>query len=139
MATFFTVLIAVVCLLLILVVLVQNPKGGGLASGFSGANQIGGVKRTTDFLEKSTWTLVIVLMLLSIASSSFMKKEQVATGNQNQGGELEELMESQPTQTPQQPGQPQQQPQQQQQQQAPAENGSGEDLPIFDDEEEDQE
>ena len=43
--------------LLALVVLAQNPKGGGLAAGFTGAQQIGGVQRTADFLEKGTWTL----------------------------------------------------------------------------------
>ena len=112
MITILTILITIVCVLLTLVVLVQNPKGGGLASGFSSANQIGGVKRTADFLEKSTWTLVIVLMLLSVASSSFMQRgDQV---EQRRDSELEELMESAPRQQQQQgqpqPGQPQELP-----------------------------
>ncbi len=68
--SFITVLIIIVGLLLGLVVLVQNPKGGGLASGFSGANQFGGVQRTNEFLDKSTWTLVIALFALCILSSS---------------------------------------------------------------------
>lgn len=63
------VLIIIVCLFLALVVLIQNPKGGGLDSSFSSANQIGGVKRTADFLEKSTWSLVIVLFVLCLASA----------------------------------------------------------------------
>src|SRR5688572_29439220 len=56
------ILIIVVAALLSLVVLAQNPKGGGLAQGFTGASQIGGVQRTADFLEKSTWTLAAALM-----------------------------------------------------------------------------
>ena len=53
-----------------LVVLVQNPKGGGLSSTFGGGgNQIMGAKKTTDFLEKATWTLAIVLISLSLLSN----------------------------------------------------------------------
>ena len=62
--TIFLVLIIVVCLLLILVIMVQNPKGGGLSSSFGGGgNQVaGGVKKTGDFLDKSTWTLAKVYL-----------------------------------------------------------------------------
>ena len=55
--------------LMCFIVLIQNSKGGGLASGFSSSNQIMGVRKTTDFLEKATWTLgtvIVVLILLSI-------------------------------------------------------------------------
>ena len=71
MSTFsiFITLILVVCFLLILVVMVQNPKGGGLSSSFGGGGQqLGGVQKTTDFLDRSTWilaTLLLVLILLS--------------------------------------------------------------------------
>ncbi|MDG1381218.1 MAG: preprotein translocase subunit SecG, partial [Flavobacteriales bacterium] len=51
------VLILIIAILLGAVILVQNPKGTGLASGFEAAGKIGGVQRTTDFLEKSTWYL----------------------------------------------------------------------------------
>lgn len=61
-----SVLILITCVLLTLVVLVQNSKGGGLASNFAGSNQYMGVRKTADFLEKSTWTLAIVLLLLSL-------------------------------------------------------------------------
>ncbi len=64
-----SVLVLITCILLILIVLVQNSKGGGLASNFSSNNQIMGVRKTTDFLEKSTWTLAIVLLLLSLTST----------------------------------------------------------------------
>ena len=53
-------------ILLILIVAIQNPKGGGLASNFSSSNQYMGVRKTADFLEKSTWTLAIVLLVLSL-------------------------------------------------------------------------
>ncbi len=66
---FVYILIIVVAALLALVVLAQNPKGGGLAAGFTGASQIGGVQRTADFLEKSTWTLAAALMVLCLVNS----------------------------------------------------------------------
>jgi preprotein translocase subunit SecG len=65
---FVSVLILIVCVLLTLVVLVQNSKGGGLASNFSSSNQIMGVRKTTDFLEKATWTLAVALLVLSMVS-----------------------------------------------------------------------
>lgn len=74
MELLFTILIFITCILLILVVLVQNPKGGGLSSAFGGSNQqiLGGVKKTTDFLDRSTWTLSIVLLALVLASNLFL-------------------------------------------------------------------
>jgi len=63
-----TILIFITCFLLALVVLVQNPKGGGLASSFSSSNQFMGVRKTADFLEKATWTLAVVLLVLSLSS-----------------------------------------------------------------------
>jgi len=89
--SFITVLIIIVGVLLGLVVLVQNPKGGGLASGFSGANQFGGVQRTNDFLDKSTWTLVIALFVLSVFSSSLTSS--VSTISEDGGSEFQELVE----------------------------------------------
>jgi preprotein translocase subunit SecG len=65
----FLVLITVVCFLLIVVIMVQNPKGGGLSSTFGNSQQMGGVQKTTDFLDKSTWTLGIVLIALILFSS----------------------------------------------------------------------
>lgn len=65
---FVSVLILITCVLLILVVLVQNSKGGGLASNFAGSNQFMGVRKTADFLEKTTWTLAITLLILSMVS-----------------------------------------------------------------------
>ncbi|MGQ9846710.1 MAG: preprotein translocase subunit SecG [Bacteroidales bacterium] len=64
-----TVLIFIVSILIILVVLVQNSKGGGLAANFGVSSQIMGVRRTADFLEKATWTLALALLILSIVAS----------------------------------------------------------------------
>ncbi|HMT29302.1 MAG TPA: preprotein translocase subunit SecG [Bacteroidia bacterium] len=76
MYTAITVFIMIICLLLALVVLVQNSKGGGLASGFSSSNQIMGVRKTTDVLERLTWGLVIALMVFSVAGTMLMPKTQ---------------------------------------------------------------
>lgn len=72
--TIVTPLIILISLLLILVVLVQNSKGGGLSSAFAASNQVMGVRKTTDFLEKATWTLAVLLVVLSLASSAIGNK-----------------------------------------------------------------
>ncbi|MEP6931022.1 MAG: preprotein translocase subunit SecG [Flavobacterium sp.] len=71
MSTFsiFLVLMTIVCFLLIVVIMVQNPKGGGLSSTISGTQMLGGVQKTTDFLDKSTWTLATILIVLILLSS----------------------------------------------------------------------
>lgn len=60
------ILIIIASILLTLIVLVQNSKGGGLAAGFQSSNQIMGVRKTTDFLEKATWGLAAFVIVLSI-------------------------------------------------------------------------
>ncbi len=81
MSSLISILIIVVCILLILVVLVQNSKGGGLASSFASSNQVMGVRKTGDFLEKATWTLAASLLVLSVISTSFTKtSDGVTTG-----------------------------------------------------------
>jgi preprotein translocase subunit SecG len=65
---FISVLILITCFLLGLIVLIQNSKGGGLASDFQSSNQVMGVRKTADFLEKATWTLAIVLLVFSLLS-----------------------------------------------------------------------
>lgn len=72
MEVFLTVLIIIVSIVMALFVLIQNPKGGGLASGFTGGNQIGGVQKTADFLEKGSWAMMVVLFVLCIISASFL-------------------------------------------------------------------
>lgn len=66
MTTLFIVLIILVSVILAFFVLIQNPKGGGLSSGFAGGSNLMGVQRTGDFLEKGTWTLAIVLIVLCL-------------------------------------------------------------------------
>lgn len=68
----FLALITIVCFLLIVVIMVQNPKGGGLSSTLGGSQMLGGVQKTTDFLDKSTWTLgTILIVLIMLSSLSF--------------------------------------------------------------------
>ena len=69
MYTLISILIVAVCVLLILIVLVQNSKGGGLAANFSASNQIMGVRKTADFLEKATWTLAGSLVFLCLLAA----------------------------------------------------------------------
>ncbi len=69
-----SILILIVSVLMALVVLVQNSKGGGLASNFSASNQFMGVRQTADFLEKATWTMAIALLVLSLAASVAIPK-----------------------------------------------------------------
>lgn len=76
-----TVLVILVSVLLVLIVLVQNSKGGGLASNFSGSNQVMGVRKTTDFLEKSTWTLAGALLLLSFFSVMALPRTDMQSGS----------------------------------------------------------
>ena len=66
----FVALIIIVCFLLVLVIMVQNPKGGGLSSSFGGGTQqLGGVQKTSDFLDRSTWILATLLLVLIFVSN----------------------------------------------------------------------
>jgi preprotein translocase subunit SecG len=71
MYVFLTILILIAAILMILIVLVQKSKGGGLAAGFSSSNQIMGVRKTTDFLEKTTWILAATIIILSIFTAKY--------------------------------------------------------------------
>jgi preprotein translocase subunit SecG len=79
MEIFLIVLIIITCALLVLVVLAQNPKGGGLASNFGGAgsSQLMGVKKTGDLLERLTWGFAIALIILSLSVTLIMKPAEV--------------------------------------------------------------
>lgn len=67
--TIFLVLITIVSILLIIVIMIQNPKGGGLDSSLGGSTSIGGVQNTNKFLDKSTWTLAAALVILILVST----------------------------------------------------------------------
>lgn len=81
--TLFLVLIMIVAFLLILIIMVQNPKGGGLSSSFGGGGtqSLGGVQNTTSFLDKSTWTLSIVLLALILLSNFAAPKANAVDTN----------------------------------------------------------
>lgn len=81
MSTFIIILIIIVSLLLGLIVLIQNPKGGGLASGFAGGANLMGVQRTGDFLEKGTWALAITLMVLCLGLNILGPSSGSSSGN----------------------------------------------------------
>ena len=86
MSTFsiFLTLILIVCFLLILVVMVQNPKGGGLSSSFGGGGQhLGGVQKTTDFLDRSTWILATLLLVLILLSNFGLNTGGTKTTNES--------------------------------------------------------
>ena len=91
MYTVIVILILVVSVLLGLVVLVQNSKGGGLISNFGGANQMMGVRQTTDFLEKATWTMAIILVVLCLMSSMSIKTSTSGGAQESQMREQIEL------------------------------------------------
>jgi|688.fasta_scaffold304346_2 preprotein translocase subunit SecG len=95
MGAFIIILIVIVGILLSLVILVQNPKGGGLASGFTGASQIGGVQKTADFLEKSTWYLTAALFVLCLAAAKFKPGTGVGAGTGDSLGDdaIEQMIE----------------------------------------------
>jgi preprotein translocase subunit SecG len=77
MYVFLSILILIASIFLILIVLVQNSKGGGLASGFSSSNQIMGVRKTTDFLEKATWGLAAAVAFCCVAITVFIPRNEM--------------------------------------------------------------
>ncbi len=94
----FTVLIVVTCIFTILIVLVQNSKGGGLASNFSTSNQYMGVRKTADFLEKATWVLGSALIIFSLLAGITIPKAGEADNSRLQG-QFDETIMDQPAQT----------------------------------------
>lgn len=101
MYIFISVLVIVVCILLTLIVLVQNSKGGGLASNFSSSNQVMGVRKTTDFLEKSTWILAIAMLVLSLVASLSIRREGEANSRSAIESQIQNAVD--PTQIPEFP------------------------------------
>lgn len=94
-----SILIIIVSLLLTFVVLIQNSKGGGLAANFAAGNQTFGVRQTADFLEKATWTLAAVVIVLCILAAAF-----TPSGKQKSNSVLEKLEQTQaPVGTPEFP------------------------------------
>ena len=81
---FISILILLVSILLGLIVLVQNPKGGGLAANFGGSgSQFMGARQTADFLEKASWTLAIALLVLSLSATMIVPRNVSEVGVQD--------------------------------------------------------
>lgn len=69
------ILIVLASVLMCGIVLIQNSKGGGLAAGFASSNQIMGVRKTTDFLEKATWSLAALMVVISVIAAYALPSE----------------------------------------------------------------
>ena len=77
MASLLSIIIILASILLIAVVFIQNPKGGGLSTDFGSAHQLGGVKKTNDFIDKATWSLAGTIMVCSIVLSVMLKPAEI--------------------------------------------------------------
>ena len=100
MTILFIILIIIACVVLSLIILVQNPKGGGLAGNVAGfSNQFMGVKQTTDVLEKGTWIFAGVIAVLCIASTLFISGARTVDRTQNLGNGVtnQQSVPAQPT------------------------------------------
>lgn len=95
MYTLLVILAILVCVFLGFIVLVQNPKGGGLTSNFSSSSQLMGVQKTGDFLEKGTWFLAIALMVLSLVINISVK----GTSDRTDGGVSKDIINKASTPT----------------------------------------
>lgn len=85
-----TVLIIIICVLLSAVVLIQNPKGGGVSSSFSGASQqLFGASRSSDVVEKTTWTLAVLMLVFCLSTAFFIPKAKGPTKATAPTGEVE--------------------------------------------------
>lgn len=93
MYIFLTIVIVVAAILLTLLVLVQNSKGGGLASGFASGNQVMGAPKTADFLEKTTWGLIAFIVLFAIFAVGAHKHQE--TSNNHESQVIEQAAEAQ--------------------------------------------
>jgi preprotein translocase subunit SecG len=102
MTTLFIILIILACVVLTLIVLVQNPKGGGLAGNIAGfSNQFMGVKQTNDVLEKGTWIFAGVIAVLCIVSTLFIAGGDSINRAENLGGGVTNTQQTAPAPTPQ--------------------------------------
>ncbi len=92
MDTLFSIIIVLASILLVAVVFIQNPKGGGLSSDFGAAQQIGGVQKTNDFIDKTTWGLAGLIAVMSIVltirfSTTEVKAPEADPTEQGEGGQ----------------------------------------------------
>ena len=92
---FLIILLIIICLALGLFVLIQNPKGGGLAAGSSSSNMFG-VQRTGDVLEKGTWVLLTLVVVISLCITTVAKTGSTSTG----ASKIQEQLDKTPTPSP---------------------------------------
>ena len=83
------VIIVILSVFLCFIVTIQNSKGGGLAAGFASSNQIMGVRKTTDILEKTTWTLIASISVLSIITAYVAKPKAINSTSVMEGEAIE--------------------------------------------------
>jgi preprotein translocase subunit SecG len=103
MTILFIILIIIACVVLSLIILVQNPKGGGLAANIGGfSNQFMGVKQTNDVLEKGTWIFAGVIAALCIVSTLFIAGAKGLDRSQNVGNANTPTQQTAPRTTPNQ-------------------------------------
>jgi preprotein translocase subunit SecG len=93
---FLIILLIIICVALGLFVLIQNPKGGGLATGGSGSNMFG-VQRTGDVLEKGTWVLLTLVVVISLAVTAIGKSGTSAGSSESK---IQEQLDKTPTPSP---------------------------------------
>jgi len=98
MFTLCVVLIILACIVLAFIILIQNSKGGGLASNFASSNQIMGVRKTTDVLEKATWGIATFIMVLCFVCA-FMSKSEVKSLRGDNQAQTEQTQSSDNTET----------------------------------------
>ena len=96
-------LIVIASILVILAVLVQNPKSG-MAANFGASNQVMGVRETSNFLEKFTWTMAVVILVLSLIATMSMNRGGVVVGDSETSKEIEALQTQAAEQAPAMPG-----------------------------------
>lgn len=82
--------------LMIIIVLIQNPKGGGLASNFSSSNQIFGVRRTTEGVEKLTWIFALAILVVSMAASTYNGSKSTTGDGKASDSKIQELIDAKP-------------------------------------------
>jgi len=95
-----SILTVIVAIILIFFVVIQNSKGGGLAAGFSSSNQVMGVRKTTDFLEKATWSLAGAIVVLSITASLFIQQKSANTSDSSIRDEIQNTVPTDQNATP---------------------------------------
>ena len=116
---FVSVIIIIACFIQVMIVLVQNSKGGGLAANFTSAGQSMGIRKTADFLEKSTWTLAAAILILCVVATATIprgattERSRIENSIQNavDPSAIPTLPTAVPTETPAPPSGNQQQPQ----------------------------